>query len=619
MTPLFLEILFSLICLVHTSFAWNAAGYAPSKVSCPSQSKSLVRRAHELSQRESEWVDERHKITNKKLQMYLERVGMQDLNVKEFLKDTNLNIGLAFSGGGYRAMLAGAGELAALDERTDNSMKPGGIGGILQSSTYIAGLSGGNWLVGSVALNNFSSVQDLQYDKNTWDLTTSIYDPKFILANLNKITSDIQAKASAKFRTSATDLWSRQLSIGLIGLPNGGPELQFSDIREYDVFKSHLMPYPISVAVGREEGTKIISTNSTVFEMTPFELGSWDPSVFAFTDTKYLGTLVDNGIPINPENCVTGFDNAGFIMGTSSSLFNQFILRISETSISGVLLKILTSILEFMDSTNYDIAIYEPNPFSGLFNSAVGKSKYLALVDGGEDNQNVPVSPLIQPVRQMDAIIAYDNSADIDNYPAGLSLAASYQRQFGVQSNHTMFPSVPDPYSFRALGLHLRPVFFGCYSSNFTGLKTQLQSEAEIPPLLVWNSNRHYSYASNVSTFKMAYSTEEVAGMIQNGYEVATRNNGTDDSEWGACIGCAIIQREVERRGIEQTEQCQRCFQKYCWDGTTVPSPSEALVSSKKDSSKNTKGAKNGGNKRRSLHLEEHYDFQSHENCQSHF
>ena len=25
---------------------------------------------------------------------------------------------------------------------------------------------------------------------------------------------------------------------------------------------------------------------------------------------------------------------------------------------------------------------------------------------------------------------------------------------------------------------------------------------------------------------------------------------------------------EQERQGIEQTEQCKRCFENYCWDGT---------------------------------------------------
>ena len=62
--------------------------------------------------------------------------------------------------------------------------------------------------------------------------------------------------------------------------------------------------------------------NSTVIEMNPFEFGSFDPSLNTFTDIKYLGTNVSNGVPV--DLCVNGFDNSGFIVGSSSSLFNLF-------------------------------------------------------------------------------------------------------------------------------------------------------------------------------------------------------------------------------------------------------------------------------------------------------
>lgn len=60
------------------------------------------------------------------------------------------NIAIAFSGGGYRAMLNGAGALQAFDNREADSTTPGHLGGLLQASTYVAGLSGGSWLVGSI-------------------------------------------------------------------------------------------------------------------------------------------------------------------------------------------------------------------------------------------------------------------------------------------------------------------------------------------------------------------------------------------------------------------------------------------------------------------------------------
>ena len=71
------------------------------------------------------------------------------------------NIGIAVSGGGYRALMNGAGALAAFDSRTPNSTNTGQLGGLMQSATYLAGLSGGGWLVGSIFVNNFTSVQDI--------------------------------------------------------------------------------------------------------------------------------------------------------------------------------------------------------------------------------------------------------------------------------------------------------------------------------------------------------------------------------------------------------------------------------------------------------------------------
>lgn len=37
---------------------------------------------------------------------------------------------------------------------------------------------------------------------------------------------------------------------------------------------------------------------------------------------RLAGTYLTNGIPANTSACVTGFDQASFVMGTSSSFFN---------------------------------------------------------------------------------------------------------------------------------------------------------------------------------------------------------------------------------------------------------------------------------------------------------
>jgi len=68
-----------------------------------------------------------------------------------------LNIAIAASGGRYRAMVHGAALLNAFEARNASSVAQG-TGVILQLATYIAGLSGGSWLVGSLAVNDFPAI-----------------------------------------------------------------------------------------------------------------------------------------------------------------------------------------------------------------------------------------------------------------------------------------------------------------------------------------------------------------------------------------------------------------------------------------------------------------------------
>ncbi len=56
--------------------------------------------------------------------------------------------------------------------------------------------------------------------------------------------------------------------------------------------------------------------------MTPMEFGSWDPQLSAMVNITYVGTHLTNGQPANSTACTTFFDQIGFVMATSASLFN---------------------------------------------------------------------------------------------------------------------------------------------------------------------------------------------------------------------------------------------------------------------------------------------------------
>lgn len=579
----YLLFLFTFLSVISTALSWSpTGGYAPGKVDCPD--KSLVRAASDISDEEKEWLEGRNKVTNENLISFLENCDMKDFDAEKFIKNTSkpITIGLAFSGGGYRAMLNGAGQLSALDNRTDGA-SDNALGGLLQSSTYLVGLSGGNWLVGTIALNNFTSVQKILKDGEIWDLEHSIvnYGGWNVLSTYNYykgISDDINAKEAAGFEVSLTDTWARALSHQFFTkLDDDGASLTWSDMRDMNPFKKYEMPFPIVVADGRTPGTQIISGNSTVFEFNAFEMGSWDPSLYQFSDVKYIGTDADDGESTN-GSCIAGFDNAGYVMGTSSSLFNQFVLQINTTSLSTTVQNIVKHFLEKVSNAEDDVAIYKPNPFYETDEASIKsivKNDTLFLVDGGEDLQNVPLHPLLQPQRKVDVIFAYDNSADTnESWPNGASLVATYERQFLEQGNGTIFPYVPDVNTFLNLNLTTRPSFFGCDAKNLTSLldlDTTDKDSVFDSPLVVYTANRPFSYWSNTSTYQMSYDDKEKKGVIQNGYEAASRLNSTLDKEWAACVGCAIIRREQERNGIEQSDQCKKCFERYCWNGDLDP------------------------------------------------
>lgn len=490
------------------------------------------------------------------------------------------NIGLAVSGGGYRALMNGAGFLAAADNRTNNATNRGQIGGLLQSATYVAGLSGGGWLVGSIYTNNFSSVQDLRdgsKGSSVWQFGNSIFEGPAsngiqILSTANyfsTIQDEVSSKEDAGYNTSITDYWGRALSYQLVNATNGGPSYTFSSIALEPNFQSGSIPMPFLVSDGRAPGTSIVSLNSTVYEFSPFELGSWDPTTYAFAPLQYVGSNFSAGVVPSDGSCVEGFDQAGFVMGTSSTLFNQFLLQINTTAIPQTLRDIFTRLLTDLGEDSNDIAQWQPNPFY-RYNNATNRnaeSQQLTLVDGGEDGQNIPLYPLLQPMRNVDVIFAVDSSADTTyNWPNGTSLVATYQRSLNnTIENGTAFPSIPDQNTFVNLGLNNRPTFFGCNASNLTGPA----------PLVVYLPNAPYIAFSNVSTFDPEYNDTQRNAIIRNGYEVATLANGTLDAQWPACMACAVLSRSFDRTGTTVPDECTQCFNRYCWNGTVDSTPVE--------------------------------------------
>jgi lysophospholipase len=56
---------------------------------------------------------------------------------------------------------------------------------------------------------------------------------------------------------------------------------------------------------------------------------------------------------------------------------------------------------------------------------------------------------------------------------------------------------------------------------------------------------------------------------FDNAFQIATYGNGSVDENWPACLACAAIKGSLRRLDIDLPEQCDECFKRHCWNGST--------------------------------------------------
>ena len=127
--------------------------YSPIPAVCPTT--PLVRPALGISSQEASYVSQRYLKAAPALASWLQSVS------SAFTNTTTNNsmpvVAFAHSGGGYRALLVGAGFTQALDIRDSKT----GLSGLYQGLTYETGVSGGTWLLSSIAGNNYPTISSL--------------------------------------------------------------------------------------------------------------------------------------------------------------------------------------------------------------------------------------------------------------------------------------------------------------------------------------------------------------------------------------------------------------------------------------------------------------------------
>jgi lysophospholipase len=537
------------------------SSYAPLSGACPKE--PLVRPASGLSDNEESYRIGRKVVADLALGDWLKKTNprfstknLPTVNITSIDSQANANrlkVALTTSGGGTRSLLLGAGVIQGLDARDSNVS----TAGLFQGLSYHAGLSGGGWLLSSFVGNNYPTISYLR--DNLWEkaFQNGLGLPGNLLAAAAyvPITNDLLVKQLAGYDVTLTDPWGRLLSYQLLLGANGGVQKTLSSITGLSNFTSHNVAFPVITSLGVKTwlGECLPGPNATTYEFTPYEFGSWDPDVSAFTSTKYLGTSLKNGQPTGAK-CTTNYDNLGYILGTSRSLFNEACVVIppqdSITSLDSTLSVLVRKIHKVGTSdlyAKYSNPFYQYSSSSGFQNPAnnVSAQKSLSLVDGGEALQNNPIFPFLVPARNISAIIVNDNSADSsNNFPNGSEILTTYVQSFN--QGLTRMPFIPSVEIFIAEKLNQRATFFGCNDNSKV--------------IIVYIQNFNFTFASNIPTLQPVYLKSETAAMIANGVAMADQNG---KEGWATCLGCAL----VENTGEDLPEECTACFEEYCYNG----------------------------------------------------
>jgi lysophospholipase len=245
-------------------------------------------------------------------------------------------------------------------------------------------------------------------------------------------------------------------------------------------------------------------------------------------------------------------------------------LQLSDSNSSSIITDAIQSVLGAIGQAENDVAVY-PNPFFNWHaeTSPIANLRNLTLVDGGEANENVPFEPFLFSYRNVDAILAFDNSADTTySWPNGSSLHTTYQKAIDQAQAYNIslrMPPVPSTQGFVNSGLNTRPTFFGCNDSSL--------------PTVIYVPNYPWSAWSNTTTYMLEYSTDQAVAIVENGRRTLDLN-GTD-STWPTCLTCALMDNAVTENGGQRSAECESCFSRFCWDGTdntTVSLPYEPVI-----------------------------------------
>ncbi|KIJ42632.1 hypothetical protein M422DRAFT_31221 [Sphaerobolus stellatus SS14] len=574
-----------------------ADSYAPStKNSCP---ETILRKipstAQSLSSEESRYLTQRESTISTAWHQLLQNATL-GYNLAEFSQFPR--VGMAIGGAGFRGALFGQAVLSAFSDRSatarskrDSFSLAGGVG------LAYSGSAGGSFLNPGKDQDVFQFRRALSSSGFMLNMDMVTPGGNNILSQNNQhyygsILSNVYSKGQAGFQPSLTDIWSRMLSYHIVNgtTPDNfytnetshGADSLLSDLLNQPAFQDNQAPFPI-YTLHTQDSNQEQDGSGVIYEISPFEMGSYESTLNAMVQTKYLGTRLNEDGSLNGD-CVTGFDQVGFVSGTSSNPFynpndgNQPNVTGFDSDAVNAFNYLLGKLKDQVKSQRYDVGNW-PNPFMNI-NKGTYQEWNQEWLNLGSAKNYIPIEPLMVKARNMSVIVAIDATGETtDNlWPDGTAMQNAAKRiQTILNETHQAFPPIPK--DFLGTGVTLHPTFFGC---NATALSDY--------PMIIYIPNAPPADGSDPVTnpdgFKTSYSQEHQDLFYDQSYMSATGgyipNRLGSDPNFLNCLKCATIDRArlMAQPPIVRSQTCQTCFDRYCYNPDNQPS-SKAIVGRK--------------------------------------
>lgn len=336
-------------------------------------------------------------------------------------------ISVILSGGGNRAMFTSCGFSQGLQEI-----------GVLDATTYMAGLSGSTWFMGCWYTSGIKNIAEFRR-KFAQTMTQGLL--KVSPREFQLILDELKVKYVYHQPMTSMDLFGALLGNAL--LRNFGDkryQIYLSDQKNNVV--SGEWPFPIYTAI---DGSKIAHKFEAWFEFTPYEVGGarwldlYIPT-WAFGRRFAQGVSVDDAPEVSLAFLFSIFGSAFAVdvfrmwqeMEKSMNLTEQNKEFLQKRILSQIGHKRITHCEEF-------------NFTAGMEGSILRDEKYMILVDGGiGTNLPYPVVSGERPERAPDVLIFFEASAEISSIKKNMDAALAELRKSEkyARSHNLKFPHI---------------------------------------------------------------------------------------------------------------------------------------------------------------------------------